>query len=803
MTLSKYLFLIFAAVLLSGTARAETVALALSGGGARGFAAIGVLQALEEEHLEPDLIVGTSIGAVLGGLYAAGYSATELRTIALNTEWNKIFLDRPSRRNLFLAQKETVSRHILSVRFRGWSLDVPTSLTSGQKLSELLFELVHRAPYQPWPSFDDLRIPFRAVATDLISGKPIVFKSGDLAEAMRASISMPLVFAPYRMDTLLMVDGGVAENIPVNTAREQGADVVVAVDMSATPATDENLTLPWELVGRVTTIMQSERRDASVSRADVVIAPDLDEHHSTDFSDIPILISAGYLAAKAQMPLLRTKFHRADSSAAACASSFCSRARYRDFKQTLNCNSLPPAGYVFTGVNHMPDSTINDLPPGKDGLKKLVWLRQAYLDVGRTLAHATRLDVTPDHKLSSHWEEGHIRQITVEGLHRHRESSLLREFPLTQGDVFNLRWAKRGLNQIYGSDLYESVNLAVQSSDSGAALKLRVVERPSPQLRFGAGYSLERRGRAFVEFLNDNTLDIGARLAVFGKYGEKDEEARLGLTFDRIPFSTPLDDFLQSYTTIDLRSGWSRSEFNLYRQHHSVGDYFFERSSAELWVGRAFRRWAEVSWGLRHESVLSGGMLSPSRDQTTYLGVRTLVDTQDSYPFPSSGLAFNGSYEYGLRSRSTDRFFNRVMARADGYIPLTKRLVVHGRGDYAWNDRIMPPWALFPLGGEGSLLGLHTAEYLGNVRTSLLGEVRYDLISRWMADAYLSATYTVGAVSAASDPLPRADEYQHGIGVSFSLSTLLGPMRFTASRLISTRLAPDQTVFYLNLGHEF
>ena len=803
MTIPKYIFAVILSVLLGTAVRAETVALVLSGGGARGFATIGILQALEEEHLEPDLIVGTSIGAVLGGLYAAGYTATELRTIAQNTEWNKVFLDRPARRTLFLAQKETISRHIFSVRFRGWSPDVPTALTGGQRLSDLLFDLVHRAPYQPWPSFDDLRIPFRAIATDLITGKPVIFKSGDLAEAMRASISLPLVFTPYQLDTLLLVDGGVAENVPVNLAREQGADVVVAVDMSATPGSSENLTLPWELADRVTTIMQGERKGASLAHADVVITPDLDNHRTSDFSDVPVLIAAGYLAAKAQMPLLRAKFHRADSSAAALGCPFCSRARYREFRETLAASSLPPAGYLFSGVKSVPDSTVNDLPAGKNGLKKLVWLRQAYLNIGRSLAHATQLDMTPDHKLQSKWEEGRIRSITVQGLHRHRESSLLLEFPMRKGELFNLRWAKRGLSQIYGSDLYESVNLAVQSSDSGAALTLRVVERPSPQLRFGAGYSIERRGRAFVEFLNDNTLDIGARLAVFAKYGEKDEEVRTGLTFDRIPLSTPLDEFLQSYTTTDLRVGWKRETYNLYQRHKSLGSYFFERTGAEIWAGRAFQRWAELAWELRHESVLTGGMLTNSRDQTTYIGVRTLIDTQDSYPFPSSGIAFNGSYEYGLRSTAKDRFLNRVMAKADGYLPLTKRLVVHGLADYAWNDRIMPAWAQYPLGGEGSLLGLHVAEYLGNVRTALLGEVRYDLISRWLADAYVSGTYTIGAVSEQSDPFPRASEYQQGVGLSFSLSTLLGPMRFTVSRLLTTRLAPSQTVFYLNLGHEF
>jgi NTE family protein len=129
-------------LLISINANAETIGLALSGGGARGFAHIGVLKAFEEAGFEPDLIVGCSMGAVIGGLYAAGYSTKELESIALRTDWSRLFLDRPQRRNLFLGQKETMARHIVSMRFRGWVPEVPLALSNGQQLSELLFDYV-------------------------------------------------------------------------------------------------------------------------------------------------------------------------------------------------------------------------------------------------------------------------------------------------------------------------------------------------------------------------------------------------------------------------------------------------------------------------------------------------------------------------------------------------------------------------------------------------------------------------------------------------------------------------------------
>ena len=799
---SRYTHVIFLLLLLVTTARAETVALALSGGGARGFAHIGILQALEEEQIEPDLIVGCSMGAVIGGLYAAGYSAEELKAIALSTDWSSLFLDKPARRNLFLAQKETTSRHILALRFRGFQPEVPLALTNGQKLSDLLFDLVQRAPYRPWPSFDDLRIRFRACATDLNSGQQIVFSQGDLAEALRASISMPLVFAPYRMDTLALVDGGVIENIPSETAREQGADFVIAVDLSTGIEPGDVVEAPWELADRVTTLMHVERNALSREQADIVITPDVGHHSSAEFTGVDSLIQAGYAAMKAAMPELRAKLPA--NSGKLETVPFCSRWQYRAFLSTLEPGTLPPNGYAFTGVTLMPDSQLSRLPMGKDGMTRLALLRQAYVDDGYTLAHATSLHMQDGGTLASQWEEGYIQTITVSGLLRHKPRTILNDFPLRPGQLFEVRKAKRGVAQIYGSDLFESVNLAVQPSDSGADLTIRVAERASPQLRLGAGYSSERKGRGFAEFLNDNVLGVSARLSLLGKYGEMDEELRARLTFDRLPLVLPWDEELGTYVTTDVITRWKREEYLAFNsKHKSVGAYFFERWGGEMWVGRAFRRWGLISPGVFYEQVRSGGLLNDPIATLAGVGIRSIVDTKDSYPFPTRGVEVRGQYDYVWRTEQSGGSFNRLMGKAEGYVPAARRVVLRGRADYGWNDLRVPLWGQYRMGGEESLIGLHVAERSGNAMLAGLAEIRYDLISRWIADAYLSAIYTVGGVSGASDPLPGSADYQHGVGAAFALSTFLGPMKLTVGELLRSEISTEHFRIYLNLGHEF
>ena len=188
--------------------------LALSGGGLRGLAHIGVLQALDAEGIKVDCIAGVSMGSIIGGLYASGYSAEEILNIALETDWGDIFIDRPSRRSLFLNRKRGHGRHLFQLRFKKWKPYIPPAFTSGQKMNMLLDDLLMRAVYRPEPDFDHLKIPFRAVATDLHSGETLAISGGDMVGALRASAAIPPVFSPVKFEGHILVDGGAVENIP-------------------------------------------------------------------------------------------------------------------------------------------------------------------------------------------------------------------------------------------------------------------------------------------------------------------------------------------------------------------------------------------------------------------------------------------------------------------------------------------------------------------------------------------------------------------------------------------------------------
>ena len=279
------------------------VGLVLSGGAARGLAHIGVLKALEEQGVRIDAIAGTSMGAVIGGLYASGYSVEELEKLATTLDWQQALSDAPPRKDVPFRRKQDdrdfLVKQKLSFRDDG-SLGLPLGVIQGQNLSLLLeSKLAHTADTR---DFNKLPIPFRAVATDIASGEKVVFSRGHLPQVIRASMSIPAVFAPVELDGRLLVDGGMVDNIPVDVARDMGVDLAIVVDIG-TPLRDrKQLATVVDVLNQSITLMtrrNSEEQLASLHQDDVLIQPSLAAFGVTDFGRAQDMIDAGYRAARA------------------------------------------------------------------------------------------------------------------------------------------------------------------------------------------------------------------------------------------------------------------------------------------------------------------------------------------------------------------------------------------------------------------------------------------------------------------------------------------------------------------------
>ena len=282
------------------------IGIAFSGGGAKGCAHIGVLEVLEELRIPVDYIAGTSMGSIVGGLYASGMDPEELTEAILTVDWADALRDKPGRKDLVFRRKDDDLRYIpdieLGIGRKG--LKYPTGLRSGQKLNGLLDKFT--LPVRTVTDFDELPTPFRAVATDITTGEMVVLGQGSLATALRASMAIPTVFTPVEWEGRLLVDGGVTNNVPVDVVRAMGADIVIAIDIGAQFADEETVGKSFlSILGQTNRMITRGNMIARLAQADIVITPDISGIGTLEFEKGHEIIQRGVDQARAQIDELR------------------------------------------------------------------------------------------------------------------------------------------------------------------------------------------------------------------------------------------------------------------------------------------------------------------------------------------------------------------------------------------------------------------------------------------------------------------------------------------------------------------
>lgn len=401
---------------LAGAAERPRIALVLSGGGARGLAHVGVLKVLEELRVPVDVIAGTSMGAIVGGLYASGMPAPLLQDEVLRIDWDQVFARRVERPRLSQRRKEEDFEIATAIELglRDGELRTPSSAVASRGLEALLRRFT--LPVRHVASFDALPIPFRAVATDMESGAAVVLAEGDLALALRSSMSVPGVFAPTEWGERILGDGGLVDNLPVDVARTLGADIVIAVNVGTPVAGREALGSVVGLTTQMINILTEQNVQRSLARLqpqDLLINPALGKLTAGDFAQVREFIALGEQAARAAAPRL-----------AALA--------------------LPPAQYQAWRAAHVPQ------PPGEP--------RLAFVRIeGTTHTNPERLgamlETTPGQAFDAARAERDTRRLAAGGDYTRADYRLARENG-AEGLVFELEDKPWGPNYLrLGLDL--------------------------------------------------------------------------------------------------------------------------------------------------------------------------------------------------------------------------------------------------------------------------------------------------------------------------------------------------------------
>jgi NTE family protein len=835
------------------------IGLVLSGGGARGIVHIGVLKALEKHHVPIDLIVGTSIGSVIGGLYATGYSPDEILSITQKIDWASIYRDKPQRTALFLGQKGEQDRYLLNLRFKNGNPYIPVAISPGQRIFTTLASLILRGRYHARNNFDNLRIPFRAVATDLVSGRVVVLKKGNLAEAINASIAIPLLFVPVDYDSMLLVDGGMRSNLPVHVAREEGCDIVIAVDVTSPLREKGEINAPWEIVDQATTIMGEFEREQERKEADVLIQPQIGPRRNDDYSNLQELVHIGSRATEKKIPEIKTlireksrhhqkmfplahvQFDRKKIPFSLYLSlqqlrhggrvalgdvgqlvekigeSGCFRkvvARVDTTRDSLHVlfrvKPFPTIHAIrILGVTRYDLGFLRQLMATRSGMplnvrvlkKDLDVLTEQYRSDGYSLMQVDSLGWQAEtHILTIRINEGRIGRLEVVGNHKVRRYVIAREFNRQVGRVFNWRQVQQALQNAYATQLFERVTLNIFPQGKKYVLQIRVKERSTVVMRLGGKYDTERKAQLYMEFGDECLLGLGVKSMLVGRFGMRDGKIGLKIRDDRI-FTTYLTFDLQGYYT------WQINPFTSSTGQH--GSYKEIRRGARFQVGQQLRRLGQFIIELRHENVEdrreSGFFDFKHKIELRTFAIRAIADKRNRADFPTKGINNYWAWESGNRFvLGSKESYTKALVNLEGYYSYRQRATWHLRMFFGIGDKSMPFSENFRFGGLHSFYGLHQNEYFGRQVLIASAEYRYKLpfhpgVGQMMfKNFYLSLRYDFGGVWSNPNLVFSSKDFFSGIGGYFGIETPLGPFYLAWGHL--TRGA---SVGYISFGFNY
>lgn len=822
------------------------ISLALSGGGARGFAQVGVLKAFEEYGIPFDIIVGTSIGSVIGGLYSSGYSAHELDSIIISTDWeNLLSLDRETnRRELFVDQKITEDKAIFSLRLKGLTPIIPNSIYNGEKLANHLNLLALQSPIHTYDGFSKLKYNFFAVCTDLITGNPVIFNSGSLSLAMRASSSVTFLLPPVKVDSLILVDGGLIANIPSKIASSM-SDFTIAINTTSGLRSAEELQYPWLIADQIVSISMKLLNEEQLKIANFVITPKIAKS-ATDFSNLDSLVDAGY---QSTLPIIQELKEKIDSlyykrfkgkesfyknvisstdnsddehqilkkylfkdsvssyEILADLNKLYNSGNYNDLKAEIKeYNGYSTIKFIkeynplvreikYNGINIIShskvDSILSALINNRYNAKRLSEVITDVLRIYRKEGYSLAdLDSTSFNEAKGEmtliFNEGIISDIKIEGNINTSPSVITREFPLRIGDYFYYKDIERGLINLRSTNLFEDIDLSVKKINGRNIVVLKVIEKISSLIRFGFRTDNERKAQISIDLRDENLFGSGTEIGFLFYGGTRNLAYILEHKSNRI-FNTYLTYKINAYYKSDDFYNYIDNPIRIGNSFSSTinGEYREKNYGGSLSLGSQVERFGNliITGKYQFEEIKNtqNNPIDPFKIKVVSIKISSTIDTQDKYPYPEKGIYFLGSYETAQTILGGEVGFLNIGFDYKNYFSINGGHTFSPRLMMGFADKTLPFNEQFSLGGQYSFFGMRENELRGRQLFLASMEYRYKFPFIIFFNTYFKLRYDLGSVWAYQDDI-RFKDLRHGIGTSLSFDTPIGPADFAIGR---------------------
>lgn len=633
----------------------KKVGLVLSGGGARGIAQIGVLKVFEENDINIDLIVGTSIGSIVGGLYSSGYTADELRSSFSGINWNEVISlsDRNERRNLFLEQKKVQDKSLLTISLDGFKPVLPSSVSNGQQITEMLNVLAFNSKYKSPNNFKDLKYNFAVITTNIDNGKQVVLTSGSLTEAMKASSTVPLLFSPTKVNGRNLVDGGLTANIPVDVAKKLGADLTIVVN-STSPLKDPNeLSDPLNTLDQVLSISLATLNNLQLEKADIILTPDLGITGHSDYSNFDFLINKGEEEALKFVNIIKERIDSLELSSSKYFNNFITNP-----KVILDSPLLPDS--IVNSVRSSSEKEFVRFTEIEKNLKALyktgyfknVWaeiyrdtegakIRYCFLENpklreisfdnkysfltpviskfenenlgevvnsnviynfydellhnlrenGYSLVNINRFYLYENGTLEIEYSNGSVSSIELKGNNVTNDDVIKRELVIDQGKIVTNSQVEQSLNNIYSTNLFSQITLDAIPENGHNKIKLNVVERSARNIRFAGRVDNERKVQLLFDLRDENIFGNGNELGLTAVGGVRDRLYSAQFRSNRF-FNTILTYNLTGFFRFNDVNNYQESINNITNtfEIENISEYREERIGASFMVGAQLER---------------------------------------------------------------------------------------------------------------------------------------------------------------------------------------------------------------------
>lgn len=814
------------------------IAVVLSGGGSRGLAQIGVLKAFDEAGIKPDLISSTSMGAIIGSLYAIGMSPDAIDSLFRSIDWNAIFANSALRRNLFVSQKSEPINYLFEIRFKEDLTPIlPNSISHGQIIYNTLSPIICPALFHAKMNFDSLPVSLRIVTTDILTGKQIIFSKGNLLQAVRAACGVPLAFSPVEIDSMLLMDGGLTSNIPVEIALVEKPDYIIAVDVTSPMWKSEHLSNPIHLVDQIIAIGITTRKEKNKKNADIIIRPNLKGYQNTDFSIIDSAIIRGYRAAKEKIPQIL-----ADISTLNQLDTIKCKKKTETLPIPLTFNITKPldtydSDYLFDTLASLENKefSIDSLSVILKNIFNSLNLPFAKAVITRRHDSLTTIRINP----------GITGNIIIEGNKKTLSQIITRTSGLERGAILKNNSVGNAISNLYATNLFYTVNILI---DSLLNARIIVKEKEYWRTRFGLRFDEYHLLEGYIQPAYENLFGSAFSISVHLQYGARREKYAIEIGTNR-PWSHNFASNIsfQSYLSEEKLTDHIRKE--IIDTTDTVGIQLYKIITKEknlLKAGLFFRVGTQLGkifmldGSLRLERFVkieeTDGVLFESLGPTFRKGlrnlkIRLLIDNLDRFPFPLKGqkhyISVGGASDI---IGGTENFVN-LHASLSYYFTFAQRHTCCPRVIFAMSDQGLPPVEQVYLGGtipnekysdirvynyvpfiglrprtiSGDIMALFHLTYRFAVTRKLLVHALADWGYAWKADN------AIGETAFAFDKETARYFVDHaplGFGLGVVYETIIGPMKLYWGRIVRGTLEkdfniPEQNLFYISAGHDF